>query len=72
MEFLPKLLITTFLIALCTWAWSQAGATVFYDVMIIDVRSGKLQKHQEVIVADKKIIAVRPISKKSWHRGSRS
>ena len=71
MEFLPKLLITTFLIALCTWAWSQAGATVFYDVMIIDVRSGKLLKHQEVIVADKKIIAVRPISKKSWHRGSR-
>jgi imidazolonepropionase-like amidohydrolase len=70
MGYLPKLLVITFLIASSTTAWSQAGATVFHDVMVIDVKSGKLLKHQEVIVADKKIIAVQPISKKSWHKGS--
>jgi hypothetical protein len=53
-----------------TTAWLQAGATVFYDATVIDVKSGKLLKHQEVIVDGGKIQAVRPVSKKRLHAGA--
>jgi imidazolonepropionase-like amidohydrolase len=50
-------------------AWSQIPTTVFYNATVIDVQSGKLLKHQEVIVAGKSIVAVQPISKRKTHTG---
>ncbi len=44
-------------------ARTQTITTIFYDATVVDVQSGKLLKHQEVIIAGNKIIAVKPISK---------
>lgn len=44
-------------------ARTQTTTTIFYDATVVDVQSGKLLKHQEVIIAGNKIIAVKPISK---------
>lgn len=70
MRNLPKILASIFLVAISTTARSQVGKTVFYDATVIDVQSGKLLKHQEVIVTSKKILAVQPISKIKVHQGS--
>jgi imidazolonepropionase-like amidohydrolase len=51
-------------------AQSQAGKTVFYDATVIDVQSGKLLKHQEVIVSAGRILAVQPVSKIAAHQGA--
>ncbi len=44
-------------------ARTQTTTTIFYDATVVDVQSGKLLKHQEVIIAGNKIIAVKPNSK---------
>ncbi|MEO6538259.1 MAG: amidohydrolase family protein [Ferruginibacter sp.] len=42
---------------------SQIPTTIFFDATVIDVQSGKLLKHHEVIIRGNKIIAVKPNSK---------
>jgi hypothetical protein len=70
MKYLPKLFVITFLMVVGTTARPQAGKTIFYDGTVIDIKSGKLLKHQEVIVSGGKILAVQPVSKKRLHAGA--
>ncbi|MBB1285588.1 amidohydrolase family protein [Flavisolibacter sp. BT320] len=46
----------------------QEGKLIFYDATIVDVQSGKLLAHKEVIVSGGKILRVQPISKSTAHK----
>ena len=58
-----EIFIIVFLTAISITARTQNTTTVFYDATVVDVQSGKLLKHQEVVVSGSKIIAVRNKSK---------
>lgn len=67
MRHLQKFITSIFLTTLFMTAWPQEHKTVFYDATVIDVQSGRLLKHQEVIVIGNKIVAVQSITKKELH-----
>jgi len=62
-SYLQKIFTIVFLTGFSMTARTQTTTTIFYDATVVDVQRGKLLKHQEVIIAGNKIIAVKPNSK---------